>query len=119
MGITVAADGITLGRTVTHSFVHSPLPGMVDVSSLVCFMHYSGEVAPSAITCGNDPVPQPKAGNISGCAEGVNSDDLFHNSVMQSQEECRLLGYKPPVSTSQETHYVSATESNQLMLCKI
>jgi hypothetical protein len=26
---------------------------------------------------------------------------------------------KNPVRTSQETHYVSATESSQLMLCKI
>jgi hypothetical protein len=34
-------------------------------------------------------------------------------------EEWRLLGYKNPVRTSQETHYVSATESSQLMLCKI
>jgi hypothetical protein len=34
-------------------------------------------------------------------------------------EECHLLGYKNPVHTSQETHYLSATESNQLMLCKI
>jgi hypothetical protein len=34
-------------------------------------------------------------------------------------EECRLLGYKTPVRTSQETHYVSATESSHLMLCKI
>jgi hypothetical protein len=34
-------------------------------------------------------------------------------------EECRLLEYKYPVRTSQETHYVSATESSQLMLCKI
>jgi hypothetical protein len=34
-------------------------------------------------------------------------------------EECRLLGYKTPVCTSQETHYVSATGSSQLMLCKI
>jgi hypothetical protein len=34
-------------------------------------------------------------------------------------EEYRLLGYKNPVRTSQETHYVSATESGQLMLCKI
>jgi hypothetical protein len=33
--------------------------------------------------------------------------------------EGRLLGYKTPVRTSQETHYVSATESSQLMLCKI
>jgi hypothetical protein len=34
-------------------------------------------------------------------------------------EECRLLGYNNPVCTSQETHYVSATESSQLMLGKI
>jgi hypothetical protein len=30
-----------------------------------------------------------------------------------------LMGYKVPVRTSQETHYVSATELSQLMLCKI
>jgi hypothetical protein len=34
-------------------------------------------------------------------------------------EECRLLGFKHPVRTSQETHYVSATQSSQLMLCKM
>jgi hypothetical protein len=34
-------------------------------------------------------------------------------------EECRLLGYKNPVRTSQQTHYVSTTESSRLMLCKI
>jgi hypothetical protein len=34
-------------------------------------------------------------------------------------EECRLLGYKSPFRTSQETHYVSTTESSQLKLCKI
>jgi hypothetical protein len=34
-------------------------------------------------------------------------------------EECRILGYKNPVRTSQETHYVSATEPSRLMLCKI
>jgi hypothetical protein len=34
-------------------------------------------------------------------------------------EECRLLGYKNPVLTSHETHYVSATEPSRLMLCKI
>jgi hypothetical protein len=34
-------------------------------------------------------------------------------------EECRLLGYKNPVRTSQETHYVSVTKPSQLMLCKI
>jgi hypothetical protein len=40
----------------------------------------------------------------------------FHGS---DYEECRLLGYTNPVRTSQETHYVSTTESSQLMLCKI
>jgi hypothetical protein len=34
-------------------------------------------------------------------------------------EECLLLGYKNPVRTSQETHYISATKLSQLMLCKI
>jgi hypothetical protein len=34
-------------------------------------------------------------------------------------EECRLLGYKTPVRTSEETHYVPAAEQNRLMLCKI
>jgi hypothetical protein len=33
--------------------------------------------------------------------------------------ECRLLRYKSPVRTSQETHYVSAKELSRLMLCKI
>jgi hypothetical protein len=35
-------------------------------------------------------------------------------------EKFRLLGYKKnPVRTSQETHYVSSTETSQLKLCKI
>jgi hypothetical protein len=34
-------------------------------------------------------------------------------------EECCLLGYENPVRTSQETHYVSVTETSQLMPCKI
>jgi hypothetical protein len=41
---------------------------------------------------------------------GFHSDDY---------EECHLLWYKNPVRTSQKTHYISATESSQLMLCKI
>jgi hypothetical protein len=36
-----------------------------------------------------------------------------------NNEESRLLGYKIPARTSQELHYVSATESSQLKLCKI
>jgi hypothetical protein len=34
-------------------------------------------------------------------------------------EECRLLGYKYPVHTSQETNYISASEHSRLILCKI
>jgi hypothetical protein len=34
-------------------------------------------------------------------------------------EEGRLLGYKNPVCTSQETHYLSTTKPSLLMLCKI
>jgi hypothetical protein len=34
-------------------------------------------------------------------------------------EECRLLGYKNPVRTLQETHYISATDPSRLMLGKI
>jgi hypothetical protein len=40
---------------------------------------------------------------------GFHSDDY---------EEC-LLGYKNPVRTSQQTHYVSAIESSRLILCRI
>jgi hypothetical protein len=40
----------------------------------------------------------------------------FHGS---DYEECRLLGYRSPVRTSQETHYVSVTGSSPLVLCKI
>jgi hypothetical protein len=32
-------------------------------------------------------------------------------------EEFRFLGYKTPIRNSQETHYMSATESSRLMLC--
>jgi hypothetical protein len=40
----------------------------------------------------------------------------FHGA---DYEECCLLGYKNPVHTSQETHYLSATDPNRLMICKI
>jgi hypothetical protein len=51
-------------------------------------------------------------------------DDSFGLCIILSEitvwfEECRVLGYKNAVRTSQETHYVSVTESSQLMLCKI
>jgi hypothetical protein len=34
-------------------------------------------------------------------------------------EECRLMGYKNPVRTSQETYYIYATETSRLIICKI
>jgi hypothetical protein len=40
----------------------------------------------------------------------------FHDG---NHEECHPLGYKIPVRTSQETHYLCATETNELMLCKV
>jgi hypothetical protein len=40
----------------------------------------------------------------------------FHGG---DSEECRLLGYKSPVRTSQEIQYFSARETSQLMLFKI
>jgi hypothetical protein len=36
-----------------------------------------------------------------------------------NHEECLLLRYKYPIGTSQETHYISATELSQLMLSNI
>jgi hypothetical protein len=44
---------------------------------------------------------------------------MFQLEKRSGNEEWRLLGYKTPVRTSQETHYVSATETSQLMPCKI
>jgi hypothetical protein len=46
----------------------------------------------------------------------------FNRSLLKREsdyEECRLLGYKTPVRTSQETHYLSTTESILLMLGKV
>jgi hypothetical protein len=42
--------------------------------------------------------------------------EFFHG---RDYEECRLLGYKNSFRTSQEKHYVSATDSSRLMLCNI
>jgi hypothetical protein len=50
-------------------------------------------------------------------SEGVCSQGYSLNFL--PFEECRLLGYKNPVRTSQETHYISVTELSRLMLCKI
>jgi hypothetical protein len=61
--------------------------------------------------------------NPNGAVAGVQRQEVvlckilgFHGS---HYEERRLLGYKTPVRTSQETHYVSVTEPGPLMLCKI
>jgi hypothetical protein len=62
------------------------------------------------------------AGKVEDCPlDNVNTDLItckvcFHGG---DYEQCRLLGYKNPVRTSHETHYVSTTEHSQLILCKI
>jgi hypothetical protein len=60
--------------------------------------------------------PQMSARNV--CSNRVPASKIwgFHGG---DYEECRLLGYKNPIPTLQETHYVSTTESSRLMLCKI
>jgi hypothetical protein len=59
---------------------------------------------------------QTLAKNILPVLKFCIQDLMFHGG---DYEECRLLGYRNSIRTSQETHYVSATKSSQLMLCKI
>jgi hypothetical protein len=49
------------------------------------------------------------------------SHATFRISGMKERvfEQCHLAGYRTPVTTSQETYYVSATEPSPLKLCKI
>jgi hypothetical protein len=47
-----------------------------------------------------------------------NAESIVQKTGRTTSEECRRLGYKNPVRTSQETHDLSTTESSQLMLCK-
>jgi hypothetical protein len=49
----------------------------------------------------------------------VRVNDMLPGFHSGAYEECRLLGYINPVRPSQETHYLSATELSQLMLCTI
>jgi hypothetical protein len=66
-------------------------------------------------------LPNPPAGPISMICLLSRPVTSFHAARMDEihPEECRLLGYENHVRTSQETHYVSATETSPLMLCKI
>jgi hypothetical protein len=49
----------------------------------------------------------------------LSSNECYTPSSEPFREECRLLGYKNPVCTSQKTYYASITLPIQLMLCKI
>jgi hypothetical protein len=44
---------------------------------------------------------------------------VFIVTAVTDYEECRLLGYKNPVRTSQETYYFSNRNFSRLMLCNI
>jgi hypothetical protein len=52
----------------------------------------------------------------SSCQKFIYKIWRFHGGYY---EECLPLGYKPPVHTSWEIHYVSAGEPRRLMLCKM
>jgi hypothetical protein len=58
----------------------------------------------------------PSSGCLTSCA---NSGDERCKVFTEVTEECRLLRYKNPVRTSQETYYFSAAEPSRLMLSKI
>jgi hypothetical protein len=77
----------------------------------VCLSLYQYvDIKPLQFTVGRHP---SNIHNIIGCLCKIWS---FHGG---NYEECRLLGYKDPVRTSQETHYVTAAEPRRLMLCTI
>jgi hypothetical protein len=62
---------------------------------------------------------QPEATQLKGQFLSIYGPSMCRGFHGDDYEECRLLGYKNPVRTSQETHYASATEPSQLILCKI
>jgi hypothetical protein len=44
---------------------------------------------------------------------------MCFNKPVTNEDSCRLLVYKNPVRTSQETHYIASTDPSRLMLCNI
>jgi hypothetical protein len=86
----------------------SPYP----VSPFLCFrtVRVDRSLAISTVTCRMTWVRFAASGDFSCKIWGIHSGEY---------EERRLLWYKNPLCTSQETHYVSTTEPGQLMLCKI
>jgi hypothetical protein len=50
---------------------------------------------------------------------GKTNDSAEGSKRFVTYEECRLLGYRTPIRTSQETYYVSATQPSRSMLHKI
>jgi hypothetical protein len=79
---------------------------------------YVGRKLLSVVPCGLNyiwPCVQPRSLPMSNLLFSCKISG-FHGG---DYEECRLLGHKNPVRTSQETHYPSTKESSQLMLCNI
>jgi hypothetical protein len=77
-----------------------------------------------------DPSPRHNAQAITHADSLAFTSMLVHTSMIiklykiwsfhgSDYEECRLLGFKNPFRTSQETHYFSTTQSSRLMLCNI
>jgi hypothetical protein len=100
-------------------YLHTPTP--------VCFSRFAPKRLTAFYTnsCNYVHSCAPASWCFSGVLANVRFDvcltvtNCSRTQLCGDYEECRLLGYKTPLRTSQETHYVSATESSQLMLCKI
>jgi hypothetical protein len=69
------------------------------------------------------PMPNVTSGLERNTQRYGNANLILSNArfdvTMKSAEDFRFLGYENPVCTSQETHYVSATEPSLLKLCNI
>jgi hypothetical protein len=102
------------------------------VSAVTVPQHYKGQLYfdsfPNLIILNVSPSPlfraaqyrHPRQKDLLSIDDGDIVGELqFPVDSMSEVLECRLLGYKNPVHTSQETHYFSATESIRLMLCKV
>jgi hypothetical protein len=77
-----------------------------------CKKRVSEEPSPSFISV-------TRIGELGTLALSSNRRKLRRNTKWEKFEEWCLLGYNNPFRTSQETHYVSTTESSQLKQCKI
>jgi hypothetical protein len=116
---------IWLNKTLTFSFVR-PTPQSGVLACTKFYLHFVRFEVFAAVTMKNtvswDIKTQfvPHRRHITSTLQSQASQYYIRFEVFTAvTEECRILGYKNQVRTSQETHYFPATESRRLMLCKI